>query len=43
MRASHLNLFEQPEIRFSNNRLGYWLEGRNEAASCSILRVSAEL
>jgi hypothetical protein len=40
-RAWHLDLFEQPEIRFFNNRLGHWLEGRYESAS--ILRVSAEL
>ena len=42
MRASHLDLFEQPEIRFFNNRLGHWLEGRYESALCSILRVSTE-
>jgi len=41
-RASHLDLFEQPEIRFFNNRLGHWLEGRYESALCSILRVSTE-
>jgi hypothetical protein len=30
MRASHLDLFEQPEIRFFNKPVRPWLEGRYE-------------